>query len=656
MFGRKPSDTDSSTASRGIPRVASASTSTFGGSDEKTLAKTTSAELIPHIRALAETLQSATESELIAEVNQVRRELARGHVPAEPHLLAAGLSLACEALRRTRNFNLYDVQLLAAMAMSRRCIAQMQTGEGKTFVALAASLHLAMTGRGVHVVTPNTYLAERDQQLAATVASALGLTVALLPERVDASQKTPAYDADITYGTGHEFGFDYLRDQLTLRQQAQDRLGERLLRQLEHTTPSQRLTMQRGLTFAVIDEADSVLIDDASSPLVLSFGSAETALDADAHLTAKALAAELKRNEEFLLDVATGRVVLTAAGVRRCHAADVAIPVLQLVRPWTDYVQQALRARYLFRRDVHYVIQENEVRIVDETTGRIFEDRSWQDGLHQAIEASQDLNVTAEKTSVAQVTRQRFFRLYEHLSGMTGTAVGCERELHDVYSLNVEEIPLRVPSQRILYPARFFSNSAARNEAILESAMMFRGLGRAILIGTRSISDSEFLASRLTDRGHAVQLLNGLQNADEAEIVSQAGQPGVITIATNLAGRGTDIALHEDVVRCGGLHVIVTESQTSGRMDRQLVGRCARQGDPGSAQMFASAEDTLVSQYGPWLANALKRESNAAGEVRSSFLPQLNRIQASAERQQYAARFDMLRRDIARDTLLRSVR
>ncbi len=656
MFGRKPITVDSSTTSSSQSDITSTVTSTAAGQNSRHMEKAKSVELIPHIRNLAESLQSATESQLIAEVNQVRRALARGNSPGEPHLLVAGLSLACEALRRTRGINLYDVQLLAAMAMSRRCIAQMQTGEGKTFVALAASLHLAMTGRGVHVVTPNTYLAERDQQLAAAVARALGLTVALLPERVEASKKTPAYDADITYGTGHEFGFDYLRDQLTLRQQAQDRLGERLLRQLDRKTPSQRMTMQRGLTFSVVDEADSVLIDDASSPLVLSFGSTETAPDAEAHLTAKALAAELKQDELFLLDAATGRVALTAAGIRRCHAADVAIPVLQLVRPWTEYVQQALRARYLFRRDVHYVIQEDEVRIVDETTGRIFEDRSWQDGLHQAIEASQDLNITAEKSSVAQVTRQRFFRLYEHLSGMTGTAVGCERELHDVYSLNVEEVPLRVPSQRVMYPARFFSTSTAKNGAILESAMMFREQGRAVLIGTRSISDSEFLASSLTDRGGFVQLLNGLQNADEAEIVSRSGQPGVITIATNLAGRGTDVALHEDVVRCGGLHVIVTECQTSGRMDRQLIGRCARQGDPGSAQMFVSAEDTLVSQYGPWLGNALKREADAHGEVHSSFLPQLNRIQASAERQQYASRFDMLRRDMSRETLLRSVR
>jgi preprotein translocase subunit SecA len=644
MFGRTPTKVDSSGRSLSDHPTA------------KKLAQSDPSELIPHIRALATTLESATVDQLKSEVDEVRRELARGYSTSEPHLLVAGLALASEALRRRSGVRLYDVQLLAAIAMSRRCIAQMQTGEGKTFVALAASLYLSMAGRGVHVITPNTYLAERDQKHAVDVAECLGLTVALLPERVESSQKTPAYDADITYGTGHEFGFDYLRDQLTLRQQAQERLGDRLLRQLSPETSSRRLTMQRGLAFAVVDEADSVLIDDAGSPLVLSFGSSEGAPDADAHLTAKSLAAILEQGEHFLLDTATGRVALTEAGVQRCHAPDVAIPVLQLVRPWTEYVQQAVRARCLFRRDVHYVVQNDEVRIVDETTGRIFEDRSWQDGLHQAIEASQGLKITAEKNSVAQVTRQRFFRLYEHLSGMTGTAVGCERELHDVYNLDMEEIPLRVPSQRIVYATRFFASTSSRNAAIVVSALKCREQGRAVLIGTRSISDSEELAAKLADQSIPYALLNGLQNADEAEIVSAAGQPGAITIATNLAGRGTDIALHADVRSLGGLHVIVTECQTSSRMDRQLIGRCGRQGDPGSAEIFACADDALITQYGPWLANALRREADSFGEVHANFSAQLARIQATAERQHYAMRVNMLRRDITRDSLLRSMR
>ncbi len=628
----------------------------FRATASKRIARATSSQLIPHIRALSESLQSASDGQLRNEVSLVRREMARGQSTAEPHLLIAGLALATEALRRTLDVTLYDVQLLAALAMSRRCIAQMQTGEGKTFVALAAALHLSLTGRGVHVITPNAYLAQRDHELAAKVAVPLGISVSLLPERVDAAKKTPAYDADVTYGTGHEFGFDYLRDQLTLRENSRQRLGERLLNSLRQESTSRRTTMQRGLAYAVVDEADSVLIDDAGSPLVLSFGSNDRAPDADAHLTAKALTDVLQQNVEFVVEPSSGRVALTEAGVQRCHADDVAIPVLQLMRPWTEYVQQALRARFLFRRGVHYVIQKEEVRIVDETTGRIFEDRSWQDGLHQAIEASQDLPITAEKHAVAQVTRQRFFRLYENLSGMTGTAIGCERELSDVYNLKVEEIPLRVPSQRVVLPTRFFVNNTAKYHAITSDVVLVQQLGRAVLVGTRSISDSETLAAKLASHNIECQLLNGLQDAAEADIISRAGHPRSVTIATNLAGRGTDIHLHPEVRANGGLHVIVAECQTSSRMDRQLLGRGARQGDPGSAQVYASAEDSLIALHGPWLVDALQREADASGEVDADFSSQLKRIQASAERQQYASRINMLRRDIARDSLLRSVK
>jgi preprotein translocase subunit SecA len=622
----------------------------------KQLARLTSTELIPHIRALTESLRSLSPEQLQNEVQLVRREMARGQSPTEPHLLIAGLAMVAEALQRTVSVNLYDVQLIAAIAITRRCIAQMQTGEGKTFVALTAALHLSLTGRGVHVITPNVYLAERDHQLAAKVAVALGISVALLPEREDASKKTPAYDADVTYGTGHEFGFDYQRDQLTLREKSQQRLGDRLLNNLRQNSSSRRATMQRGLAYAIVDEADSVLIDDAGSPLVLSFGSNERAPDANAHLIAKALTEVLQPELDYVMEASSGRVALTEAGVQRCHLKDVGIPVLQLARPWTEYVQQALRARHLFRRGVHYVVQEDEVRIVDETTGRIFEDRSWQDGLHQAIEASENLPITAETHAVAQVTRQRFFRLYENLSGMTGTAVGCERELHDVYTLAVEPILLRVPSQRNVLPTRFFVNNDAKYHAIAQDVMLVQQLGRAVLIGTRSISDSETIAAKLASLNIECQLLNGLQDAAEADIISHAGDPRSVTIATNLAGRGTDIHLHSEVRAKGGLHVIVAECQTSSRMDRQLIGRCARQGDPGSAQAYASAEDHLISLHGPWLLEAMIREADANGEVDADFSSQLKRIQASAERQQYAARINMLRRDIARDSLLKSVR
>ena len=650
MFGRSspPKDSPGDTRSESLARPSATS--------HALSSRSTTAQLLPHIRQLASCLQQATSQQLIEETNLIRRELAKGRSPDEPELLVAGLSLICEALRRAKDVTLYDVQLHAVAALSRNRIVQMQTGEGKTFVGIAASGYLAMAGRGVHVITPNVYLAGRDQEQAAPVMAQLGMTAGLLPERTDAATKFPAYDCDVTYGTGHEFGFDYLRDQLTLRKESRRPVGSRLLQALRQPAAGPRLTMQRGLEFAVVDEADSVLIDDAGSPLVLSLTAQSAAPDALAHQTALRLCEHLHADQHYHLNPASGLIMLTGEGIRRCHASDVAIPVSVLIRPWTEYVQQALRAHLLFRRDVHYVIEEDEVRIVDETTGRIFEDRSWQDGLHQAIEARESLPITAEKDPVAQVTRQRFFRLYKNLCGMTGTAIGCENELHEVYRLKVEEIPLRVPSARRILPTRFFATSNARWMAIANDATALQSSGRAVLVGTRSIADSEILSAILTDSGISHQVLNGLQNQSEADIVAMAGQPKAITIATNLAGRGTDISLSSDVRDRGGLHVIVSECQPVGRMDRQLIGRCARQGDPGSAQMFVSAEDTLLKLHGPWLSTAIAREADATGEAHTNFNSQLRRIQQSAERQQFVGRMQLLQRDTTRDTLFRKSR
>lgn len=610
----------------------------------KKIPRVTPSELIPDVRALAESLQAASDGQLRNEVRLVRREMACGQSPTAPHLLIAGLALITEALRRTVNVTLYDVQLLAAIAMSRRCLAQMQAGEGKPSVVLAVALHWSFTGRGVHVITPHAYLAQRGQELAAKVAAPLGISVALLPEHVDAAEKTPAYAADVTYGTGYEFGMDYLRDQFTLGEKS----WQRRLSNHRHEAISRGLMMQRGLAYAVVDEADSVLLDDAGAPLVLSFCSHERAPDADAHLTAKALAEVLEQDADFVLEPSSGHVALTEAGVQRCHADDVAIPVLQLVRPWSEYVQLALRARFLFRLGIHYVVRENEVRLV--------EGYLWQDGLHQALEASQGLPITAAKNLVGQVTRQRFYNLYENLSGVTDTVIGCESELSDIYDLTLEEIPARVPSQRVVLPTRVFVNNTAKYHAIALDVMLVQQLGRAVLIGTRSISESETLAAKLASHQIEYQLLHGLQDAAEADLMSRAGDPQSVTIATNLAGRGTDIQLHPEVRANGGLHLIVAECQTSTRRDRQLLGRCARQGDPGSAQAFTSAEDRLIALHGPWLVDALQREAEANGEVDADFSTQLKRIQGSAERQQSASRINMFRRDIVRDSLLRSVK
>lgn len=610
--------------------------------------------LIPHIGELTELLHRCDRSELAAEAMTLRQELSRGTDPSTPEILVSGVSLAAEALRRAHGIELYDVQLLAVLHLARGCVAQMQTGEGKTFVAITTALHLAMAGRGVHVVTPNTYLAQRDCDLATAAGLWLDLSVGLLPEKVEAAEKKTAYDHHVTYGTGHEFGFDYLRDQLTLRREANAPWGARILRDLSNPGVNDRLTMQRGLAYAIVDEADSVLIDDAGSPLVLSLGSDQVAPDAEVHLQAREFCQSLEANEHFVIDHGSGLITLSERGQQACYSSDVAIPTSLLARPWTSYVEQALRAEHLYRRDVHYIVADDEVQIVDETTGRVFEDRSWQEGLHQAIEAREGLPISAENESVAQITRQRFFRLYQNLCGMTGTALGCEVEFQHVYKRSVVEIPLRRPSQRHILPTRFFATIEAKHAAIVQSCMDMRKLRRPVLVGTRSIEDSELISQRFHRNGTAHQILNGVQTREEAQIVAEAGQPGAITIATNLAGRGTDIILGTGVATAGGLHVIVAECQLSGRMDRQLIGRCARQGDPGSAQKFVSAQDSLLKRHGDWLCEAIERDADENEEAHSGFTAQLNRIQVSAELLQYQGRRELLRRDSEREMLLRT--
>lgn len=611
--------------------------------------------LIPHIRDLSVSLATCDSAQLQAETNSIRSEIATGASLASADVLVGGVSLAVEALRRSLSVALYDVQLVAVIQLAMGRIVQMQTGEGKTFAAIATAAHLALAGRGVHVMTPNRYLAERDCETAGKVLSELGMSVGLTPEQGETYAKRRAYDCDVTYGTGHEFGFDYLRDQLTLRQEAAAVLGTQLLQDLFSKGPGQRSTMQRGLAHAIVDEADSVLIDDAGSPLVLSMATPGQAPDLRAHATAMAVVEVLIENEHFTLDVATATVRLTPDGLNRCYADDIDVPASVLERPWTAYVEQALRAKFVFLRNVHFVVVQDEVRIVDETTGRIFDDRSWQDGLHQAIEMREGLTVTPEKESLAKITRQRFFRLYPNLCGMTGTATGCESEFEHVYRSRVVEIALRVPSQRTILPTRFFASLADKHAAVVAEILKRHANQQPVLVGTQSITDSEAIAARLDTVGLRYEMLNGLQTAEEAEIVAQAGQRSAITISTNLAGRGTDISVPADVLKVGGLHVIVAECQLSGRMDRQLIGRCARQGNPGSAQAFVSAEDPLLKRFGHWLSNAIQREADGTGEADADLTKPLVRLQRAAEKQQFLGRAELLRQDISRDTLFGNV-
>lgn len=604
---------------------------------------------LAEIRRQAAALQDLSPAGLLEVSLNLREAL---HRQPEELRWTEGCALAAEALRRTLGITLHDVQLQAAAAMLAGQVVEMHTGEGKTYACFPVALVHALAGRGVHVATPNPYLAERDCRLLQPCFGVVGLTAGLLPERCEPSLKRQAYLCDATYGTAYEFGFDYLRDQVALRSSASRPLGERLSRLAEGELGTEPATAQRGLAAVIIDEIDHVLLDDATSPLVLSVASPDEAPDAAVHLAARQLLPQLTAAVHFITDSWTQRVELTPAGLERIHATDVAVPLDLLLRTWSEYVEQALHAEHSMRRDIHYVVDQGQVRIVDQSTGRIFQDRSWKDGLHQAVEAKEGLRITAEKQSLAQITRQRFFRLYERVCGATGTARGCDAEFRSVYQLGIQAIPLRIPSLRQDWPMRAFATAAAKFAAIVDSTAKLQASGRPVLIGTSSIADSEHLRDLCLAAGISCQVLNGRQDAVEAEVISRAGQSRTVTIATHLAGRGTDIRLGPGVAGCGGLHVIVADCHASERTTRQLIGRCARQGDPGSTQVFVSAEDPVILRYGAWLAVFLRRNAGPDGELPRDLSGPVLRIQRAADRAGSAARRALQQRDQSRDALL----
>ncbi len=614
--------------------------------------------LLADVRLHLERLRHISDGHLLDAAEAVRESFARAADgdadPAATKTLA--LALAAEAVRRTRNVELYDVQFMAALALTENSVAEMATGEGKTYAAFPAAVMASFQGNRSHVVTTNSYLAQRDFELLAPAYQALGLTVGLLGDHNAAPEaKIATYNCDVAYGTGFDFGFDFLRDQAAARSDNSKPLGQDLLEKLrgrrEPTAGgANRKSIQTGHQVAIIDEVDHVLLDDAGSPLILCNAPEGEAEDAQAVKLARSLIGQLSSQVHFNV-WNESRVKLTDAGLERIHAADVPIPVKQIRRPWAEYMEQALRAELIFRRDVHYLVDEEEIRIIDGSTGRIYSDRSWNDGLHQAIEAKENVRITDERSAIAQVTRQRYFRMYRRLSGMTGTAIGCEKEFQLVYGLGVRRIPPRLPCRRTMLPPRVFSDGECKRNAICEDVQANHRRGRPILIGTRTIRDSELLADRLQARGLVFQMLNGRQDAEEAAVIARAGALGTITIATNLAGRGTDICLPDEVKSLGGLHVIISEPNELERVDRQLVGRCARQGDPGSAQLYASVEDPLIAVHGSWLAGPI-RQGARNGELHMDISQRLRSIQHLNERKYAAARYQLMKRDLARESLL----
>lgn len=554
----------------------------------------------------------ALRTELLAQREICRRRRAATGQD-HPHMLAA----VAEACRRQTGLQPYPVQLAAVLALRQGTLAEMATGEGKTLVAALAAVLAGWSGYPCHVITVNDYLATRDADWVRPLFHFCDLSVGRVTSDLSTEQRRDAYSRDVTYVTAKELLADFLRDRILL-----GRLPEAERRVIYHNATTQRRVrgrlVMRGIHTAIVDEADSVLIDEAVTPLIISRQRPNTTLTG-AVKTASDIADKFERDRDYTVDPVYKEIEFLPAG--RDRLVEECEPLTGI---WNgehrreELMLQALKAREFFCRDQQYVVDDDKVVIVDEFTGRLMPQRSWQQGVHQAVEAKEGLELSSLTETVARLSFQRFFRLFSHLSGMTGTAIEAAAELWHVYELPVVVLPTHRPCRRQQLPDRVFRTADEKWAAVTAEIASVHATGQPILVGTRSVRASEHLAQLLTDQGMSFQLLNARHHHEEAQIVAEAGQPQRITIATNMAGRGTDIALGPGVAECGGLHVIGTERHESRRVDRQLAGRAGRQGEPGSAQTFVSADDELLQRFLPRgshraLAAAIERGGATGG-------------------------------------------
>lgn len=530
-------------------------------------------EIADHIDSLEPEISALTDAELRAKTDEFRKRHQDGE--SLDDLLPEAFAVVREAAKRVLNMRHFPVQLVGGMVLHHGDIAEMKTGEGKTLVSTLPAYLNALPGKGVHIVTVNDYLAKRDREWMGQVFEFLGLTVGLNLPQMSPEEKRAAYLADITFGTNNEFGFDYLRDNMVLY--------------------PEQLT-QRELHFAIIDEVDSILIDEARTPLIIS-GQANKATDL--YYTADKVVRRLKPEEDYNVDIKTKQVTLTEDGVHKVENF-LGVDNLYDMKNITlnHHVQQALKAHVLMKRDEDYVVNEEGVVIVDEFTGRLMYGRRYSDGLHQAIEAKEGLQVQRESMTLATITLQNYFRLYDKLSGMTGTAKTEEEEFRKIYNMDVYPIPTNRPMIRKDMSDLLYKTEEAKFNAVIQDIIERHKKGQPVLVGTVSIEKSERLSRMLKRHGIPHEVLNAKNHEREAEIIARAGQRGAVTIATNMAGRGTDIVLGDGVDELGGLHVIGTERHESRRIDNQLRGRSGRQGDPGSSQFYLSLSDDLMRRFG----------------------------------------------------------
>lgn len=622
--------------------------------------------LIERIRREANKAESLSTAQLTESVQSLRAEFMQagqgtstgwgrwwGSGGSESSRELRAFALATEAVRRALGKRLYDVQLMGGIHLSRGRIAEMNTGEGKTVTTVVPAFLHSLYGKGVHVATTNAYLAERDCEELRAVFELVGISVGVLKESASPTEKEKAYRCDITFGPGYEFGFDYLRDQIALRSRQHRPLGQRHIRTMLGLQDAAWTPTQRGHSFAIVDEADSVLIDEATMPMILSTGQGKPP-SPELYELARETALSLQPDEDYELDLKQKKIEFTTQGWTHLHQVLAGIDLLPLDRPWSRYVENALRAEFILQRDEDYVVRDGGVQIVDQHTGRIHDERTWRDGLHQAIERKEGVENTSESASDARMTRQRYFQLYDGLCGMTGTADGLERELQAFYGLSIVPIPTNKPNIRESWPLRTFRESEKRNQAIIADAARLHRTGRPVLIGTRTIRHSVRLSEMLRESGVPHTVLNGVQDEDEAKIVGRAGVAGTVTVATNMAGRGTDIRLDPVSLAAGGLHVIAAEHNLSPRVDRQLSGRAARQGNPGSSQFFISMEDELV-QSDEELITWIQKSADNNGECLGDASEAVQRIQQKMEAKAYEQRQRMVARDAWMDGVLKTL-
>lgn len=543
---------------------------TLGNTNEKRLKRYY--KIVEQINQLEDTLVNYSDEQLKAQTEKFRGLLQSGKTIED--IKVEAFSTVREASKRVLGMRHFDVQLIGGLVMTEANIAEMATGEGKTLVASLPSYLRALEGKGVHVITVNDYLAKRDRDNIGQIHEFLGLSVGLNLPMMSPEEKHQAYQADITYGVGTEFGFDFLRDNM---------IG------------SINDKVQRPYHYAIIDEVDSVLIDEAKTPLIIA---GKMKASDELHHIASRLAKRFNKDTHYSFDDETKATSLTDEGI---EAVEKAFDVDNLYdlehQTLYHYVIQAVRAHVMFKRDVDYIVQDGKVMLVDMFTGRIMEGRTLSDGLHQAIEAKEGLEITEENKTQASITIQNYFRMYPLLSGMTGTAKTEEKEFEQVYGMQVVQIPTNRPKIRIDMPDRVYQTIDQKYEAVTKEVVDRHSKGQPVLVGTTSILQSEAIAKYFDKEGLPYEILNAKSVEQEVRLISEAGQKGHITIATNMAGRGTDILLGEGVDELGGLHVVGTEKHESRRIDNQLKGRSGRQGDPGSSQFFISLEDDMFVRF-----------------------------------------------------------